>query len=113
MGLFEPLERDVQRIRNAMGGSASHQPRSRIEGMTEHEMIRALCAGRITPAEIYTAFGDCPLSRSVVGEYEGYKTACENPELYWQERIDNLEVQLRALQGKKLRREPPPMPYGL
>lgn len=85
---------------------------NRIRRMTEHEIIHALCAGSITPSEVYTTFGDCALSRGVVEKYEEYKSVCENPALYWDVRINRLKEQIRELEEKKRRQEQPPMPYS-
>ena len=80
--------------------------------MTEHEMVYALCTNAITTEQVYAVHGDYPLSRSVISEYEKYKTAYENPESYWQARIDRLEELARELREKKIGRESPPIPYS-
>ena len=71
----------------------------RIRGMTEHEMVRALCTQRITSEQITAAWGECLLSSGVIEEYESYKFSCENTDIYWDKKISNLREQLQQLEA--------------
>ncbi len=84
----------------------------RITNMTEHEVVYALCTQRITPDELYAAWGYYPRTDSVIGEYETYKKYCENPDLYWDERIDRVKRELEVLESNKRTGVLPPTPYS-
>ncbi len=95
-----------------MGISREEYTPIRIQGMTEHELIRALCREQLTPDQVRTTLGVNPRSDSVIGEYNRYKARVENPDLYWDERIDNLKRSLETAKENKRNRVLPPMPYG-
>ena len=84
---------------------------NRIKHMTEHEAIYALCTQRITTEQVYDAMGYHPSSYLIVEEYEKYKASCENTDLYWDERINNLKAQMATLETNKEMKILPPIPY--
>lgn len=83
----------------------------RIKGLTETEAVYALCTQQITPDQIYAAWGYYPRTDSVIKQYEDYKKYCENPDLYWDERIDRAKRELETLESNKSMGILPPVPY--
>lgn len=84
---------------------------SRIQGMTEHELVRALCREQVTPDQVRAVLGTNPRTDDVISKYDEYKAHTENPDLYWDERIDNLRKQIEMLEGNKRNQVLPPIPY--
>lgn len=85
---------------------------SRIQGMTEHELIRALCREHMTPDQVRATLGANPRTDSVISDYEEYRARVENPDLYWDQLIDNLRRQIDILEENKRNRLLPPIPYS-
>ena len=85
---------------------------SRIQGMTEHELVRALCRGQITQDRVRAVLGSNPRADSIISEYELYRARNEDPDLYWDGIIDSLRRQIEVAEENKINRVLPTIPYG-
>ena len=81
----------------------------RIRGMTELEALTALQIESIASTDLFQVCGDCPRTRSILEQYKVWKAQVENPDLYWDTVIRNLQTRLEKALANKSNRVLPPL----